>query len=281
MFSVDQYELLDFGAGRKLERFGDHVLDRPSLAARGPARLPAERWRHCAARYYRQGSGGRWEMCRRLPGSWPVRHGDLVFDVGLTDFGHVGLFAEQATNWDWMARVLARRSPCRLLNLFAYTGGSTLTAARHGAEVTHVDAARKAVAWARSNARRSQLGERGVRWIVEDARRFVRREIRRGNRYDGIILDPPSYGHGPKGEAWKLSRNLLPLLRSCRELLSERPVLLLLTCHTPEYRAPELSAALADCIFGHCGAGVTARRLEITTADGRRLPSGYVARWPA
>jgi 23S rRNA (cytosine1962-C5)-methyltransferase len=167
-----------------------------------------------------------------------------------------------------------------VLNLFAYTGGSTLAAAAAGASVTHVDAAKNIVAWARRNAELSGLADAPIRWIAEDATTFVRREVRRGNRYDGLILDPPSYGHGPKGEVWKVERHLAPLLTSCRDLLSDRRAFLLLTCHSPGFGPAELEALLADTIFGSCQGGVVARELSITAADARKFVCGAVARWP-
>jgi 23S rRNA (cytosine1962-C5)-methyltransferase len=167
-----------------------------------------------------------------------------------------------------------------VLNLFAYTGGSTLAAAAAGAEVTHIDAAKNVVAWARENAKASGLGEAPIRWITEDAAKFVRREVRRGNRYDAVILDPPSYGHGPKGEAWKLSTDLPALLSGCTELMADRKAFFLLTCHTPGFGPAELEALVSDTLFGRCQQGVTTRNLALTTADGRRLPCGTAARWP-
>jgi 23S rRNA (cytosine1962-C5)-methyltransferase len=224
----------------------------------------------------------------------------------------VGLFPEQAENWDWLERqVHAAGRPLKVLNLFAYTGASTLAAAAAGAAVVHVDSARNSVAWASRNARHSGLAEAPIRWIVEDAARFVRREIRRGNFYDGVILDPPSYGHGPKGEAWKLGEHLMPLLRNCAVLLGLQPApaatvpagmqsgakiaaqaahgeeassgtsaaFVLLTCHSPGFGPPELGACLSDAFFGSCGPRVEAKRLKLRSAAGGSLDAGVVARW--
>ena len=170
----------------------------------------------------------------------------------------MGVFPEQQENWEWIARQVQRHgdSP-RVLNLFAYTGASTLAAAAAGAEVVHVDSARSTVEWARRNAKLSSLDSAPVRWIVDDARQFVRREIRRGNSYHGIILDPPSYGHGPKGQSWTLTRDLMPLLGDCRRLLASERLFVLLTCHSAGWGPAEVSAALEDSIFGHCQTGVT------------------------
>jgi 23S rRNA (cytosine1962-C5)-methyltransferase len=170
--------------------------------------------------------------------------------------------------------------PLKVLNLFAYTGGSTLAAAAAGAEVVHVDAAKNTVNWARENARLSGLENAPIRWIVEDALKFVEREVRRGNQYDAVILDPPSYGHGPDGNPWKIGEHLLPLLEACGELTQQSRAFLLLTCHSPGYGPAELEAYLADAVFGSCQAGATAHELSLPTEDGRALPAGVAVRWP-
>ena len=271
------YQLIDFGDGRKLECFGSVVVDRPCPVAMDG--VESEPW-ECDVRYTRSTNGnGKWSA-GAVPSQWNTRFGELCFELATTDSGQVGVFPEQAPNWEWIRKRAASRPGCRVLNLFAYTGGSTLAAAAGGAEVTHVDSAKSVVTRARRNAELSELADAPVRWIVEDAPRFVEREIKRGNRYDGIILDPPSYGHGPKREEWKLSRDLFDLLASCRELLSDQPLLFLLSCHTPGFGAPELSAALSTCLFGSCGAGVRTRELFLSAKDGRRLPAGHAAYWP-
>jgi 23S rRNA (cytosine1962-C5)-methyltransferase len=282
MFDSDQYQLLDFGVGRKLERFGEYILDRYSQPAENVRRAGTSEWKQANARYERtQGDGGRWKPADALPSTWTIAHGGIVFELQPTPFGHLGVFPEQAANWDWIARQVTRASrTLRVLNLFAYTGGSTLAAAAAGAEVVHVDSAENTVAWARRNAELSSLAEMPIRWIAEDAKKFAERELRRGNRYDAVILDPPSYGHGPKGETWKITRDLLPLLTTCAELTEGQRAFMLLTCHSPGFDPPEVEAILADAVFGTCQAGATARPLTIPCADGRQLPSGVVARWP-
>ena len=283
MFSPDQYELLDFGDGRKLERFGDVVTERPAPAAEGIRRRHPALWKNAQARF-RRGSDdeGKWTSTGEIPASWSVRHDRSTFELKLTPFGHVGLFPEQAENWDWLARLVRRAGrPLQVLNLFAYTGGSTLATTGADVEVVHVDAAKNVVAWARRNAERSGLADAKIRWLAEDARRFVERELRRGRRYDAVILDPPSYGHGPKGEPWKLDTDLLPLLAACGELTAERRAFVLLTCHSPHIGPAETQAILADAIFGHCQSGAATGTLSLQTADGRKLPSGVFARWPA
>lgn len=277
MFESDQYELVDFGNGRKLERFGGIEVERPSPAAVGPPVM--ESWQP-EARYIRRGSGGRWASDTTLPNNWQTDFETLRFELAATPSGQVGLFPEQASNWAWLKKKLVPYKACRVLNLFAYTGGSTLAAAAAGASVTHVDSAKSVVSWARRNAEASGLADAPIRWIVEDAPKFVEREIRRGSQYDGIILDPPSYGHGPKNEEWKLQRDLLDLLTGCRQLLNSAPRLFLLSCHTPGFGEVELSAAVSTCLFGSCGAGVRTRQLQLLTANGRSLPAGCTAYWP-
>ena len=239
----DQYQLLDFGAGRKLERFGPYVLDRPAPAAHDAVPRDGALWSQADARYERgKGERGRWSFTRAIDHSWHVHHGPLALEVKLTEFGHLGIFPEQAENWTWIARqVRAAGRPMKVLNLFAYTGGGTLAAAAAGAEVTHVDAAAGVVTWARRNAHASRLNDAPIRWITEDALKFARRELKRGQRYDAVILDPPGYGHGPRGETWKLDERLGELLAACLELTADRRRFILLSCHSGDWAfAPRL-----------------------------------------
>lgn len=279
------YELLDFGQGRKLERFGLYVLDRPSPAAKETLRASPELWRAADARFERTGPvEGRWQATRKLPEAWLVSCGRFSLEVRLTPFGHVGLFPEQAENWAWIAeRIDERRNPtsapCRVLNLFAYTGASTLATAAAGAEVTHVDAAKSAVSWARASAERSGLIAAPVRWIIEDVRKFISRELRRGKKYDAVILDPPSYGHGPAGEAWKIDDHLPPLLADCARLTEGRRAFFVLTCHSPGYGPAELASLLVQAGIAAAPHEVDARTLHLSAPDGRVLPSGAAARW--
>jgi 23S rRNA (cytosine1962-C5)-methyltransferase len=290
------YELLDFGDGRKLERFGGIVLDRSCAPAEGAAKAKPADWRRATARYDRTGvDEGMWVPANALPPSWQVTFGienedvprvEFTFQLQASPFGHVGVFPEQRACWEWIALQIAKPQavgdrPLRVLNLFAYTGGSTLAAAAAGAEVVHVDAARNIVERARLNAEVSGLAGRPIRWIVEDAMKFCRRELKRGKRYDAVILDPPSYGHGPKGEPWKIGEHLLPLVTMCGELTAGSRAFVLATCHTPGIGPAELAAYLAEGLFGHCGQPPAAGELFLETCDGRRLPSGVYARWPA
>ncbi|QDS97297.1 class I SAM-dependent methyltransferase [Adhaeretor mobilis] len=294
--TIHDYELLDFGEGRKLEQFGPWVLDRPCPAA-VRARQSPDLWKRVTARFEGdRAADGRWKPSHK---KWVAQEIELpitidnahAFRMKLTGLpsGQVGIFPEQVSNWQWIAKQIARAGSqsglgelpaVKVLNLFAYTGGSTLAAAVAGAEVTHVDAAKSMVARARKNAEISGLAEHPVRWIVEDAVKFCQREVKRGNQYDAVILDPPSYGHGPKGEAWSISRDLLPLLKLVGELTSDRRAFILTTCHTPNIGPAELEAMLAEGIFGQCGQGGKTGNLFLESAQGKKLPSGVFARWP-
>lgn len=284
------YELLDFGAGRRLERFGKLVFDRPCPAAENTAKADPAAWRDATARYDgARAADGVWRPAKPVEAVCDVPLGEACFKLGVTPTpaGQVGLFPEQFGNWWWIAERTRRLAtarpdqPPRLLNLFAYTGGSTLAAAVAGAEVTHVDASKPSVALARENAERSGLADAPIRWIVEDALRYCEREVKRGARYDAVVLDPPSYGHGPKREEWRLARDLPRLLEACATLVERAPAFFLATCHTPGVGPAELSAYLSDAIVGHCGQPPASGRLWLRTRDGRRLESGIDARWPA
>jgi len=290
--SSQNYELLDFGDGRKLERFAGVVLDRPSPSAEGSRKSRAELWSTATARFEGRTGEGIWKApsAKWIPEGWVFEHDRVTsfrLQLDALPSGQVGIFPGQSENWDWIPRQVVRAKPqatgervLRVLNLFAYTGASTLAAAAVGAEVVHVDAAGSVVDRARPNAALSGLAERPIRWIVEDAMKFCRREVKRGNQYNAVILDPPTYGHGPKGEPWKIGEHLLPLLELCAELTSENRRFVLLTCHSPGIGPAELSAYLSEGIFGHCGQPPKSDELFLETSDGRRLPSGVFARWP-
>jgi 23S rRNA (cytosine1962-C5)-methyltransferase len=270
---IDEYQLLDSGDGEKLERFGEVVLRRKVPNALWSRCLPASAWDEYHAVHIGSGeTEGRWECRRPLPDHWWVRHAGLAFLLRPNPFGHLGLFPEQAENWQWLRTHL--RPEGRVLNLFAYTGGSTLAAAIAGGRVTHVDAVRGVVNWAAENAKAAGLTT--IRWIVDDAAAFATRELRRGIRYDAIVLDPPTFGRGPKGQLWKIEDDLPALLRTCRQLLSDAPGLFLLSAHTPGLSPLALENLLREHLVNlpgdvECG--------EMVIAGPRPLPSGVFARW--
>jgi 23S rRNA (cytosine1962-C5)-methyltransferase len=283
MFAADQYQLLDFGQGRKLERFGPYILDRPAPACSDAAPRLAECWADATAHYERScGEQGVWLPPDALPDRWCVVHRQVTLELRPTSFGHLGLFPEQAENWLWLANRVSRSSRALdVLHLFAYTGGSTLACAASGARVVHVDAARNVVQWARRNAALSGLATASIRWLVEDATTFVARECRRGKSYDAVVLDPPSYGHGPRGESWQIDTDLLPLLTGCRQLVRDRESFGLLTCHSPGWGPDELRRLLRRSRLISGSSEVQAGELHLTCSDGRRLSAGTFVRWSA
>ena len=286
----DEYELVDSGGGRKLERFGEYLLVRPEAQATWSAALPRKRWEAADGEFVKAKSGekGEWKFRREIPGGWEVRRKELRFWVRPTPSGHVGVFPDQACHWDWIAEVIGRAGrPVKMLSLFGHTGLATLAAAAAGAEVTHVDASRKAVEWARENQKLSGLQERPVRWIVEDALTFVGREARRGNRYDAMMIDPPRFGRGPDGEIWKLEESLAELLRDCRELLSEEPAFVLVNVYVTvvtrgrvEAEAEGLRRALTE-MTRRLEMRITAGELGTEDGGGRRVAGAVFARGAA
>ncbi len=287
----NEYALLDSGGDYKLERFGGVVLARPDPQAIWRRSAPESLWRSADATFAREmddsdatGRGARWSARRELPGQWPVRWRDLTLLARLTPFKHTGVFPEQATHWDWLAtRVQAAGRPVRFLNLFGYTGAASLAAARAGAEVTHVDASPKVVEWARENQAASGLGDAPIRWIVDDALKFTRREARRGARYELIMLDPPAFGRGVRGEVWKFETSLPSLLVACRDVLAERPLGIIVTSYSIRASALLLAALLDDMLAGHRARGaVTAGELALAqraAAPPRTLATAIFARW--
>ena len=275
------YELLDCGGGEKLERWGEQYLVRPDPQAiwDSPRKNPA--WKRANARYLRsQSGGGHWEK-KTLPESWKIRYRDLTFQVKPMNFKHTGLFPEQAVNWDFaMEKIRNAGRPIRVLNLFAYTGGATVACAKAGASVCHVDAAKGMVAWARENARLSGLEDAPIRWIVDDCGKFVEREIRRGKRYDAIIMDPPSYGRGPGGEVWKLEDNLYDFVKLCAGVLSERPLFVLINSYTTGLAPSVLGYLLHLLVGAKYGGKCTWDELGLpVTETGLALPCGATGRW--
>jgi len=275
------YQLLDTGNGAKLEQVGPYRLVRPAPQALWRPSYPSEVWDTAAAWYHRRSSGGgAWTSKDTLPPTWVVTYCDLTLKVKLTDFGHLGFFAEHGPHWQWVhQRIHTAGRPIHLLNAFAYTGGISLAAAMAGASVVHLDAAEGSVVWARDNAQLSGLAEARIRWVVEDVSKFLTREVRRGNRYDALVLDPPSFGRGSKGEVWKLERDLPALLDLCSQVLSNAPLFVLLSAHTPGVTPLVLAHLLAD-MLGNRGGLLTRMEMVMPQRDGTRvLPSGALARW--
>lgn len=246
------YCLIDTSEGERLERWGEIILIRPDPQIIWKNPDPAPEWKSAHAVYHRSRSGGgSWEYRKRFPESQQIRYGDLTFLVKPTGFKHMGLFPEQAVNWDYCAKLIRGESrKINVLNLFAYTGGATLACANAGASVCHLDAVKGMVDWAKENARLSRLSEKPIRWITDDAMKFLGREVRRGNRYDGIILDPPSYGRGTNGEMWKLEDCIHGLMERCTEVLSDKPLFLLLNSYTTGL-SPTVMAYLLQMTVGN------------------------------
>ena len=276
------FEVLDTGSGAKLERWGKYTLDRPDPQVIWPRGEPAL-WEKADAVYTRSDrGGGHWDFRTRLPESWVVSYRALKFRVRPTGFKHTGLFPEQAVNWDEMSRLIrgrtARGGQVRMLNLFGYTGGATVACAAAGAHVTHVDAAKGMVTWARENRDLNGIDETRFRFIVEDALSFVRREARRGSRYDALLMDPPSYGRGPGGEVWKIENELYGLVSACAEIMSDRMLFVFINSYTTGLQPAVLRNILGK-VFGAFRGCVEAREVCLPVTSGGVLPCGATGRW--
>ncbi len=274
------YDLLDSGAGRKLERFGPYVLDRPEAQAAWPRALPATSWAAAHAVFHEDGQ--RWEPHHAMPPSWVIAFQHLRFRLQVAESRQVGVFPENAAHWDWIAAQISTAGrPVHGINLFGYTGLATLAAAQASARMTHVDASRKAVTWARDNQSLSGLSDRPIRWIVEDAMKYLRREQRRGVRYDAIILDPPAFGRGPAGEIWSLQRLFPELCQLCRAVLSPAPLLVVATVYTRDFSPEALYQAMAEMMAGHGGTLAVGQLATLERSAGRIIPNALFARWTA
>ncbi len=304
------YELLDSGEGEKLERYGDVVLSRPDPQALWPKFLGNEEWRKANARFTRSEKNARWDPAPEqarygagkkasatvmrsgwkinsgVPEEWAIELGGLKFWIKPTAFKHTGVFPEQVPNWNWMRNIIASASVSEksasvsVLNLFGYTGGATLAAAQAGAKVCHVDGSKVAITWAKKNAEISGLADKPIRWILDDVRAFLKREVKRGHKYDGIIMDPPAFGHGPDGELWKIEDNLIELFSLCKNVLSDNPLFFLVNGYASGYSAIAYENNL-ELITKHFGGMIEIGELTIKEASGRLLPSGIFARWKA
>ena len=283
MWIADQwkdYEVLDTSGGEKLERWGDYLLVRPDpqVIWNTPKDLPG--WRKMNGHYYRSSKGGgEWEFFD-LPKQWEIAYKELRFNLKPFSFKHTGLFPEQAVNWDWFSdKIKNAGRPVKVLNLFAYTGGATLAAAAAGAAVTHVDASKGMVNWAKENAKSSGLEAAPIRWLVDDCMKFVEREIRRGNHYDGIIMDPPSYGRGPKGEIWKIEDSIYDFIKLCTQILSDAPLFFLVNSYTTGL-APAVLTYMLSTELKRFGGHVDSQEIGLpVTKTGLVLPCGASGRW--
>ena len=285
MRTADQwkdYELIDASRGERLERWGDIILIRPDPQILWDTPRKDPRWKQAHARYHRSNTGGgQWERYRPIPDSWQIRYRDLLFALKPMGFKHTGLFPEQAVNWDRMASLIQQENrPVRVLNLFGYTGAATLACVAAGAHVTHVDASKGMVAWGKENAVASGLADRPMRWLVDDCVKFVQREQRRGNTYDGILMDPPSYGRGPGGEVWKLEEQVYPLVAECVKILSDDPLFFLINSYTTGLSPSVMQYVLGTLLPKGIGGTLSADEIGLpVTNSGMVLPCGATAMW--
>lgn len=276
-----EYEVLDSSKGEKLERWGKYILVRPDPQVIWDTPKKRPEWKKKNGHYHRSSKGGgEWEFFD-LPKQWQIHYKELTFNLQPFSFKHTGLFPEQAANWDWFSEKIKKSGrTIKVLNLFAYTGGATLACAKAGANVTHVDASKGMVTWAKENAQASGLKEASIRYIVDDCVKFVEREIRRGNQYDAIIMDPPSYGRGPKGEIWKIEDSIHPFVKLCVELLSEKPLFFLINSYTTGLQPAVLSYLLGSEIVPAFGGQVKADEIGLpVSGNGLVLPCGASGRW--
>lgn len=284
MWIADQwkdYEVIDTSSGEKCERWGDYILVRPDPQVIWDTGHDHPAWKQKNGHYHRSSKGGgEWEF-RNLPKEWTIQYRDMTFHLKPFSFKHTGLFPEQAVNWDWCAKKIKNAGkPVKILNLFAYTGGATISAAKAGAAVTHVDASKGMVGWAKENAVSSNLADAPIRWLVDDCVKFVEREIRRGNTYDGIIMDPPSYGRGPKGEIWKIEESVYPFLKLTAKLLHQDSLFLLINSYTTGLQPAVLSYMLHTAVVSRFGGHVESDEIGLpVSSNGLVLPCGASGRW--
>ncbi len=276
------YELIDCSDGERLERWGKYILIRPDPQVIWSTPKINRQWFKADARYLRSSTGGgKWDVYTSLPDAWQIRYDELTFNIKPMGFKHTGIFPEQAVNWDMVADVIKNAGrEVKVLNLFAYTGGATVSALKAGASVTHVDASKGMVLWAKENAAASGVADRSVRWLVDDCKKFVEREIRRGNKYDIIIMDPPSYGRGPGGEVWKLENEVYSLISLCAEVLSDDALMFLINSYTTGLSPSVMSYILGTLLVPKLGGRVSADEIGLrATETGLVLPSGATAYW--
>ncbi|ROR31710.1 23S rRNA (cytosine1962-C5)-methyltransferase [Mobilisporobacter senegalensis] len=275
------YEVIDSSKGEKLERWGDYILVRPDPQVIWDTPKKDPRWKKMNGHYHRSSKGGgEWEFFD-LPKQWTINYKNLTFNLQPFSFKHTGLFPEQAANWDWFSKKIKEAGrEVKVLNLFAYTGGATISAAAAGASVTHVDASKGMVTWAKENAKSSGLEDAPIRYLVDDCVKFVEREIRRGNKYDAIIMDPPSYGRGPKGEIWKIEEQIHAFIKLCTGILSEKPLFFLLNSYTTGLQPAVLTYMLSVELCSRYGGKVNSDEIGLPViGNGLVLPCGASGRW--
>jgi 23S rRNA (cytosine1962-C5)-methyltransferase len=278
------YELLDSGEGEKLERFGKFVLSRPDPQALWKKQLPESQWKKADGFFTRDERQGEWKLGKDVPKRWEIEFGGLKLIVKPTAFKHTGLFPEQSANWEWTRGLIQNRQSApapEILNLFGYTGSASLAAAEAGARVVHVDGSKAAITWGKENAELSGLAGKPIRWILDDARAFVAREIKRGRKYDGIIMDPPAFGHGPESELWKIEEHFVGLIEDCKKLLSDEPLFFLINGYSAGYSAIAYKNNLLDIVEKFGGAIEIGELTLEESGTGRLLPCGIFARWSA
>lgn len=280
--SWEDYELIDCSEGERLERWKDIILIRPDPQVIWKTRKKHPLWKKANARYVRSNSGGgKWETFTRIPAEWNIDYSDLTFHIKTMGFKHTGLFPEQAVNWDYMTDLIKNAGrPVKVLNLFAYTGGATIACLKAGAHVTHVDASKGMVQWARENAELSGVSDKSVRWLVDDCIKFVQREIRRGNKYDIIIMDPPSYGRGPGGEIWKLEDEVYNFVSLCSEIVSDDAIAMFINSYTTGLAPSVMQYILGSIMVSKFGGNVTSDEIGIPVTSSKMvLPCGATAIW--
>lgn len=274
------YELIDSGNGKKLERYGGIVMDRPDPQALWQPLKDRTVWNRANAVFMREGKSTKWHTDKTVPTSWNINFDNLVFEIRPTSFKHTGIFPEHRENWKWMRSLIKKsKRPIKVLNLFGYTGGASLACAQAGAEVVHIDGSKMAIGWAKKNQELSGLEEKPIRWILDDAILFLKREAKRGNKYDGIVMDPPAFGRGPKGEVWKIEEQFEELMKLSKAVLSDAPLFFLINGYASGYSPIAYQNNLADLLQKYGGATETGELAIQEAGTGRLLPCGIFARW--
>lgn len=285
-YASPDYELIDSGNGKKLERYGSYILERPDPQALWKPRYDQNQWNKADGVFIREGKKTSWKTKKTLPEKWTITFGGLQLEIAPTTFKHTGLFPEHVSTWEWMRSVITKRRQAqpaaapRILNLFGYTGCASLACASAGATVVHVDGSKLAIGWAKRNQTLSEIPNDSIRWILDDVTAFLKREIKRGNTYDAIIMDPPAFGRGPDGEVWEIEECLAPLLEQCQKVLSDRPLFVIMNGYAAGFSSISYANNLQLFADQH-GGTIEHGELTIAEKDGRLLPSGIYAKWVA